>query len=570
MRRAGIYGCAAGAAAAACIAAIWGLWHIRTQRPYAGAEGTALEEEPSSLVEQVETGGRDWELVSLTQSFIEAAGDYVVDEYSYFDGDKPQREIVSIEEYEAPKAVPQTAVAVSGNTIDRMSMTHAVCAIEAFCGTDFCITDTYYAGSGAMVQFEHGSHEYTCMEDGIVSEMTICDAVFEMRATDGHMPDEIKIAEPDDGAIELREAARAFIQSAEDYVIYEYGEGNEFPQRGVVWLESLDGWSAEYPGSLPGPIVLSEKTNIDYITLNKALCAIEAFCGGTDFCIADTYYVGSGGNVQFEYEDHEYTCITESSVTDNMKICDAVFEVHSADGINITVPHVPDEIKIRDKGGAFRTLLTNQRRERAGMERKDANTVDVIFTEKTHGSADWAESREPETEQSMYKSPIPDETYVLMEIAQSFFKSVEDYVIYEYDYRGGVPQKEIVFMEDFENPEDIPQTAVVIAEESIDVISMERALCAIEAFCGGTDYRIVNKDFGGTGCRIADTCYVGTAAVVRFEHDSHEYTCIGEGIGGHVVICDAVLEVRSVDDVPKEIKITETDGNIIYRGSRLD
>ena len=35
-----------------------------------------------------------------------------------------------------------------------------------------------------------------------------------------------------------------------------------------------------------------------------------------------------------------------------------LFEVHSTAGVNITIPCVPDEIKVRDEQGVFQNLLT--------------------------------------------------------------------------------------------------------------------------------------------------------------------------------------------------------------------
>lgn len=250
--------------------------------------------------------------------------------------------------------------------IDLMSMERAVCAMEYFCGgTDFRIIDTYYI-YGGVVRFEHDGHEYTCVEaEHITGRMQICDAVFEVRPTADnstlwHEPEDIKITGPDGSLIELRETAKAFIQSAEEYVVYEYEYEGGRPETRVTWSrETPRGWEQgmERWGS-NRTIALTKRTAVDYKTIDKALCAIEDFCGGTDFRITDTYYVGSGGNVQFKYDDHEYTCISEASVTDDIKICDAVFEVHSTDGINAANPCVPDEIKVRDEEGVFQTLLT--------------------------------------------------------------------------------------------------------------------------------------------------------------------------------------------------------------------
>lgn len=372
MKKMGIYSCVIGVAVVVCMVSISGLKSVKTERLSADTVDMALEEESDRSVEQteIERGSAEpyispitdesWDLIFATRSFIESVYDYVVYEYDYR-GDDPQREIVVLEEFEDPGDIPQTAIVISEETIDYASMERAVCAIEDFCGTDFRISDTYYVAIGGVVPFEHDSHEYTCVSSGFDGTV-ICDAVFEVRSTADsstkwHKPDEITITGPEDGFIELREAARAFVKSAEEYVIYEYDEGNILPKRSLLWLEESK-WGVEDPGNDPdSAIVLSKKTTIDYKTMRKALCAIEAFCGGTDFRIADTYYVGSGGSVQFEHDNHEYTCISEASVSDDMKICDAVFEVHSASGINITTPCVPDEVKVRDEEGAFQSLL---------------------------------------------------------------------------------------------------------------------------------------------------------------------------------------------------------------------
>lgn len=359
MKKMGIYSCVVGAAAVVCMVSIWGLKSVTTKRMSADAIDTVLEEESDSSVEQTETENsnsepeteqriyrspmteEDYELLFATQSFARSVEDYVVYKFDY-EGENPQTEIVW--DFEDPGDIPQTAVAVSEETIDLMSMTRAICAIEYFCGgTDFRIIDTYYVYVGGVVRFEHDNHEYTCVEANHVSaEMQICDAVFEACPAAGsnstlrYEPDDIKITEPDGGLIELRETAKAFIQSAGDYVIYEY----------------------EYGGGRPEKYWKQINPTVDYETMNRTLCAIEDFCGGTSFRIVDTYYVGSGGNVQFRHAGHDYTCISEACVADEMKICDAVFEVHSAAGVNITTPCVPDEIKVRDEEGVFHTLLT--------------------------------------------------------------------------------------------------------------------------------------------------------------------------------------------------------------------
>lgn len=358
MKKMGIYSCVAGAAAVVCIVSVWGLKCVTTKRMSADAIDTVLEEASDSSVDQIETENsnsepeteqrmykspmtdEDYELLFATRSFAESVEDYVVYKFQY-QGEEPQTEIVW--DFEDPGDIPQTAVAVTEETIDLMSMTRAVCAIEYFCGgTDFHIIDTYYVYVGAVVRFEHDGHEYTCVEANHVSfEMQICDAVFETCPTASgnskrYEPDEIKITEPDGGLIELRETAKAFIQSAGDYVIYEY----------------------EYRGGRPEKNWRHIKPTVDYETMNRALCAIEDFCGGTSFRIVDTYYAGSGGSVQFVRAGHEYTCISEACVADEIKICDAVFEVHSAAGVNSTTPGIPDEIKVRDEEGVFHTLLT--------------------------------------------------------------------------------------------------------------------------------------------------------------------------------------------------------------------
>lgn len=358
MKKMVIYSCVIGAAAVICMVSIWGLRSVTTKRMSADAIDAVLEEASDSSVEQTETENsnsepeteqrmykspmtdEDYELLFATQSFARSVEDYVVYKYDY-DGENPQTEIVW--DFEDPGDIPQTAVAVSEETIDLMSMTRAVCAMEYFCGgTDFHIIDTYYVYVGGVVRFEHDGHEYTCVEaEHTTGMMQICDAVFEVRPTADnstlrHEPEDIRITGPDNGLIELRETAKAFVQSAGDYVIYEY----------------------EYKGGRPEKKWKHIKPTVDYETMNRALCAIEDFCGGTGFRIVDTYYAGSGGSVQFIRAGHEYTCISEACVADEMKICDAVFEVHSAAGVNSTTPSIPDEIKVRDEEGVFHTLLT--------------------------------------------------------------------------------------------------------------------------------------------------------------------------------------------------------------------
>ncbi len=387
MRKMGICGFIAGAAAVVCMVSIWGTKSVTTKRTSADTIDTVLEEETDSSVEQTETESsnrepeteqriyksqmtdEDYELLFGTISFAKSVEDYVVYKFDY-DGEKTQTEIVW--DFEDPGDIPQTAVAVSEETIDLSSMCKAVYAIEAFCGgMDFHIIDTYYVYIGCVVRFEYDNHEYACItEEDTSGRMQICDAVFEVCPTDDksstlwYEPDDIKITEPDGGLIELRETAKAFIQSAEEYVIYEYEYEGGSPEIWVSWSkESYKDWDwgLVHRGIIRNGVVsvaLSKKTTIDYESIKKALCAIEAFCGGTNFRIVDTYYAGSGGSVQFKHDGHEYTCISEACVTDNLKICDAVFEVHSAAGVNITNPCIPDEIKVRDEKGVFQNLLT--------------------------------------------------------------------------------------------------------------------------------------------------------------------------------------------------------------------
>ena len=382
MKKMGICSCVIGAVAVVCMVSIWGLRSVETKKQSDAAAATVLEEESGRSMEQTETESsnsepeteqkmykspmtdEDYELLFATTSFAKSVEDYIVYEFGY-NSEKLLTEIVR--DIEDLGDIPQAAVVWSEDMIDLMSMKRAVCAMEYFCGgTDFRIIDTYYVYMGGVVRFEHDGHEYTCVEaEHITGRMQICDAVFEVRPTADnstlrHEPEDIKITGPDGGLIELRETAKAFIQSAEEYVVCEYEYEGGDPETWVTWsMETDRGWEQgmERWGS-NRTIALTKRTAVDYKTIDKALCAIEDFCGGTDFRITDTYYVGSGGNVQFKYDDHEYTCISETSVTDDIKICDAVFEVHSTDGINVANPCVPDEIKVRDEEGVFQTLLT--------------------------------------------------------------------------------------------------------------------------------------------------------------------------------------------------------------------
>ena len=356
MKKMVICSCVIGAAAVVCMVSIWRLRSVETKRPVEVAADTVLEEESGRSTEQTETESinsepetgqkmykspmtdEDYDLLFATTSFAKSVEEYIVYEFEY-DGEKLLTEIVW--DIEDPGDIPQDAVVWSEDMISMMSMDRAVCAMEYFCGgTDFRIIDTYYI-YGGVVRFEHDGHEYTCVEaEHITGRMQICDAVFEVRPTADnstlqHEPEDIKITGPDNGLIELRETAKAFVQSAGDYVIYEY----------------------EYKGGRPEKKWKHIKPTVDYETMNRALCAIEDFCGGTSFRIVDTYYAGSGGSVQFIRAGHEYTCISEACVADEMKICDAVFEVHSAAGVNSTTPSIPDEIKVRDEEGVFHTLL---------------------------------------------------------------------------------------------------------------------------------------------------------------------------------------------------------------------
>lgn len=382
MKKMGICSCVTGAAAVVCMVSIWGLRSVETKRQGDAAAATVLEEESGRSMEQTETESsnsepetgqktykspmtdEDYELLFATKSFAKSVEEYIVYEFDD-DGEKLLTEIVW--DIEDPGDIPQGAVVLTEDMIDLRSMERAVCAMEYFCGgTDFRIIDTYYVYAGGVVRFEHDGHEYTCVEaEHTTGRMQICDAVFEVRPTADnstlwHEPEDIGITGPDGGLIELRETAKAFIQSAEDYVICEYEYEGGRPETWVTWSrETPRGWEKgiERKG-IYRTIALTKRTTVDYKTINKALCAIEDFCGGTDFRITDTYYVGSGGNVQFKYDGHEYTCISEASVTDDIRICDAVFEVHSTDGINAANPCVPDEIKVRDEEGVFHTLLT--------------------------------------------------------------------------------------------------------------------------------------------------------------------------------------------------------------------
>lgn len=234
--------------------------------------------------------------------FIKSAEDYVIYEYE-FRGDMPQTEIVESENF------------------DYASMRRALCAIEDFCGTDFRIVDTYYVGAGGMVQFEYDDHEYTCITDYTSGHLKICDRV--IKSSNGELETEQNIYTSDmsEDYWDLVKSAWLFIESAEDYVICEYHYQEDKPQTTIVVLKNFDG---QYPKEEFQTAIIVPK-DFDGVSMLRAVCAIEDFCGGTDFRIVDTYYVGSGGNVQFEYDNHEYTCITDG-ISYDLKICDKVFE----------------------------------------------------------------------------------------------------------------------------------------------------------------------------------------------------------------------------------------------------
>ena len=305
MRKIVICSCITGVVIVVCIVSIWGIKSIQTKEGSDNTVHTNMEETFNSFAEQTEIESsnsepeteqsiytRDmlleynYEVLTYTPKlFVKSAEDYVIYEYEYR-GDMPQTEIIVPEDF------------------DYESMIRALCAIEDFCGTDFRIVDIYYVGVGGMIQFEYDDHEYTCITDYISGHLQICDRV--MKSSDGELETEQSIDTPDmsDDYWELIKSAWLFIESAEDYVIYEYRYwGEEESQTEMLIV----------PGDLDG------------VSMVGPVCAIEAFCGGTDFRIVDTYYVGSGGMVQFEYDNHEYTCITDG-ISYDLKICDKVFE----------------------------------------------------------------------------------------------------------------------------------------------------------------------------------------------------------------------------------------------------
>lgn len=142
-----------------------------------------------------------------------------------------------------------------------------------------------------MVLFEKDGEQYVCADNSM--EIRICDAA---------------VWEEVVGNIEKSDALS---QLAEQYAILHYvsGEEVETPQD-VKAMPGLEEWKVQANGSL---------------------CAMEEFCGGTDYTVLAVKQAGFSWMVLFEKDDRQYVCAI-GEVCTFFTICDmAVWEEMAAD-----------------------------------------------------------------------------------------------------------------------------------------------------------------------------------------------------------------------------------------------
>lgn len=191
-----------------------------------------------------------------------------------------------IQQYEYQGEIPQDIKELS-DEMDRPNAYGCLCAMEEFCGgTDFTVLATKYTSffGDWMVLFEKDGEQYACADNKM--EIRICDAV---------------VWEEVVGNIEKSDALSRL---AEQYAIADYIYGGETPQD-VKAMPEL------------GELV---------IHAYGSLCAMEEFCGGTDFTVLAVKQAGGSWVVLFEKDGAPYVCAIGEACT-SFTICDmAVWE----------------------------------------------------------------------------------------------------------------------------------------------------------------------------------------------------------------------------------------------------
>ena len=237
----------------------------------------------SDSVEETDTYVRIWtseQLIDMERSNIQSrlARQYEIQQYKY-EGEIPQ-DIKELSDEEGP--------------MDRPDAYACLCAMEEFCGgTDYTVLEIKYTSifGDWMVLFEKDGEQYVCADNSM--EIRICDAA---------------VWEEVVGNIEKSDALS---QLAEQYAILHYVSGEEVETpHDVKAMPGLEEWKVQANGSL---------------------CAMEEFCGGTDYTVLAVKQAGFSWMVLFEKDDRQYVCAI-GEVCTFFTICDmAVWEEMAAD-----------------------------------------------------------------------------------------------------------------------------------------------------------------------------------------------------------------------------------------------
>lgn len=172
--------------------------------------------------------------------------------------------------------------------MDRLVIYSSLCAMEEFCdGTAFTVLAAKFVsifGDWAIL-FEREGEQYACAVMGL-SDPYICDVV---------------VWEEVVGNIEKSDALS---QLAEQYAILQY----------------------TYRGDLPQDIKIMPEFGDLMVHAEGGLCAMEEFCGGTDFTVLAVEPIGFSWAILFEKDNKQYVCAI-GEVCTFFTICDvAVWE----------------------------------------------------------------------------------------------------------------------------------------------------------------------------------------------------------------------------------------------------
>ena len=194
-----------------------------------------------------------------------------------------------IQQYKYRGEIPQDIKELSDEMgeMDRPNAYGCLCAMEEFCGgTDFTVLAIKYTSifGNWMVLFEKDGEQYACANNNM--DIRICD---------------VAVWEEVVGNIEK---SNVLSRLAEQYAILHYVYGGETPQD-VKAMPEL------------GELV---------VHAHGSLCAMEEFCGGTDFTVLAVKQAGFSWMVLFEKDGEQYVCAI-GEVCTYFTICDiAVWE----------------------------------------------------------------------------------------------------------------------------------------------------------------------------------------------------------------------------------------------------